>query len=40
MLKAYKGGYARGKTHSIIVVAEGVRGYSGPDESLYDSVGL
>jgi 6-phosphofructokinase 1 len=33
-------GYARGKTHSIIVVAEGVRGYSGPDESLYDSVGF
>ncbi len=33
-------GYARGKTHSIIVVAEGVRGYSGPDESRYDSVGF
>jgi len=33
-------GYARGKTHSIIVVAEGVGGYSGPDESRYDSVGF
>lgn len=33
-------GYARGKTHSIIVVAEGVGGYSPPDESPYDSVGF
>jgi len=35
-----KKGYARGKTHSIIVVAEGVGGYSAPDESPYDSVGF
>ena len=33
-------GYAKGKTHSIIVVAEGVGGYSGPDKSLYDSIGF
>lgn len=33
-------GYASGKTHCIIVVAEGVGGYFGPDVSLYDSIGF
>ena len=33
-------GYASGKTHCIIVVAEGVGGYFGPDMSLYDSIGF
>lgn len=33
-------GYARGKTHSIIVVAEGVGGYSAPGESPQDSIGF
>lgn len=33
-------GYARGKTHSIIVVAEGVGGYSGSSESPDESVGF
>ena len=33
-------GYASGKTHCIIVVAEGVGGDFGPDMSLYDSIGF
>jgi 6-phosphofructokinase 1 len=33
-------GYASWKTHCIIVVAEGVGGYFGPDVSLYDSIGF
>mgnify|MGYP000883442769 CR=1 FL=1 len=33
-------GYARGKTHSIIVVAEGVGGYSTPDKLPHESVGF
>ncbi|NLS44849.1 MAG: 6-phosphofructokinase [Firmicutes bacterium] len=35
-----KEGYARGKTHSIIVVAEGVWGYSAPEESRNESIGF
>ena len=33
-------GYARGKTHSIIVVAEGVGGYSAPGTPPHESVGF
>ncbi len=35
-----KDGYRRGKTHSIIVVAEGVGGYRSPDEMHHQSVGF
>ncbi|MGE5588444.1 MAG: 6-phosphofructokinase [Clostridia bacterium] len=35
-----KAGYRRGKTHSIIVVAEGVGGYHSPDELHHESIGF
>lgn len=40
MGEGIKHGYGRGKTHSIIVVAEGVGGYRSPDELHHVSVGF
>ncbi|MEW6229398.1 MAG: 6-phosphofructokinase [Bacillota bacterium] len=40
MCEGIKAGYRRGKTHSIIVVAEGVGGYHSPDELYHESIGF
>jgi 6-phosphofructokinase 1 len=40
MCEGITAGYRRGKTHSIIVVAEGVGGYHSPDELHHESIGF